>query len=231
MSLPCIVRDAQSASATWLVPTRAAQALLPGPELEVAEMLPGRGLLSIACIDYRDNDLGDYDEVSIALFVRRRSEHGTVPYLGTALDMMRGALPTHILHLPVNQSFTCEAGRTIWGFPKTVDDIDFDTSGDRARCVWTRDGALVLDLSLPKGGRKRFPEKTLSTYSYIGGVLHEIPFVSAADGLGVRLGGADLVLGTHPVADSLRTLGLPKRALMSMWMSTMRGSFDAARAV
>ncbi len=80
-------------------------------------------------------------------------------------------------------------------------------------------------------GNKRFPEQTLTTYSYIDGALHETSFVSAAEDLGVRLGGAELVLGTHPVADSLRTLGLPKRALMSMWMGTMRGSFDAARAV
>jgi hypothetical protein len=78
---------------------------------------------------------------------------------------------------------------------------------------------------------ERFPEQTLTTYSYIEGVLREILFVSAADDLGVRLGGADLVLGTHPVADSLRILGLPKRALMSTWMGTMRGSFGAARAV
>ena len=231
VELPCIVRDAQSATATWLVPARAAQALLPGPELQVAEVLPGRGLLSIACIDYRDNDLGDYNEVSIALFVRRRGEGPAIPFLGTALDMMRGTLPTHILHLPVNQSFTCEAGRRIWGFPKTVDHIDFDTSGERARCIWSQDGTNVLELSLPKGGAKSFPEQTLTTYSYIDGVLYETPFVSSADDLGVRLGGAELVLGSHPVADQLRTLGLPKRALMSMWMGKMRGSFEAARRV
>lgn len=229
VELPCIVRDAQSATATWLVPTRAAQALLPGPELQVAEMLPGRGLLSIACIDYRDNDLGDYNEVSIALFVRRRGERPSVPFLGTAVDMMRGTLPTHILHLPVNQEFTCEAGQKIWGFPKTVDQVDFSATGDRARCQWIKDGQKVLELSLPKGGTKTFPEQALTTFSYIDGVLHETPFVSAADGLGVRLGGADLILGTHPIADALRTLGLPKRALMSMWMEHMQGSFEAAR--
>jgi hypothetical protein len=165
VTMPCIVRDARSATATWLVSSRAAQALLPGPELEIAEILPGRGLLSIACIDYRDNDLGDYNEVSIAFFVRKRGERKGVRYLGAVADMMRGLLPTHIIHLPVNQSFTCEAGQTIWGFPKTVDEIDFDTGGDRARCVWNQDGQNVLKLSLPIGGNRDFPEQTLSTCS------------------------------------------------------------------
>lgn len=229
VTMPCVVRDACSATATWLVSSRAAKALLPGPDLEIAEVLPGRGLLTIACIDYRDNDLGDYNEVSIALFVRKRGDRKGIPYVGAAADMMRGLLPTYIVHLPVNQSFTCDAGRTIWGFPKTVDEIHFDTSGDRARCLWTKDGHSVLELSLPIGGQRDFPEQALRTYSYIDGVLHQTPFLSSAEGLGVRLGGAEIELGAHPIADELRSLGLPKPALMSMWMGKMRGRFDAAQ--
>ena len=228
VTMPCHVRDACSATATWLVNARAAQGLLPGPELQIAEVLPGRGLLSIACIDYRDNDLGDYNEVSIAFFVRKRGERGPVPYIGAMADMMRGRLPTHILHLPVNQAFTCEAGRRIWGFPKTVDEIEFDTTGDRARCVWDKDGQNVLKISMPIGGTREFPEQMLSTYSYIDGVLHETRFASSATNLGVRMGGVRLALGAHPIADELRALGLPKPALMSMWLGKMRGRFEAA---
>lgn len=225
--MPCVVRDACAGTATWLVSSRAAQALLPGPELQVAEVAPGRGLLSIACIDYRDNDLGDYNEVSVAIFVRNRSPRRTIPYFGSIVDMLRGVLPTHILHLPVDQSFTCEAGRTIWGFPKTVDDIDFDTSGDRARCVWNKDGHTVLKLSLPRGGHRTLPEQTLRTYSYVDGVLHATRFTSGAEDFGIRLAGAQIELGAHPIADELRSLGLPKPALMSMWMGKMRGCFEA----
>ena len=228
VTMPCIVRDACSATATWLVSAQAAQALLPSPELEIAQVMPGRGLLSIACIDYRDNDLGDYNEVSIAFFVRKRGDRKGVPYFGTAIDMMRGLLPTHIVHLPVNQSFTCEAGQTIWGFPKTVDEIDFDTSGDRARCIWNKDGQNVLKLSLPTGGDREFPEQTLCTYSYIDGALHKTPFASSAEDLGIRMRGATIELGAHPIADELRSLGLPKPSLMSLWMGKMKGRFDAA---
>jgi hypothetical protein len=228
VTMPCIVRDACSATATWLVSARAAQALLPGPELEIAEVLPGRGLLSIACIDYRDNDLGDYNEVSIAFFVRMRGDRKGVPYMNAAIDMMRGLLPTHIVHLPVNQSFTCEAGQTIWGFPKTVDEIDFDTSGERARCIWNKDGQNVLKISFPMGGSRAFPEQELCTYSYIEGALHKTPFVSSAENLGVRMGGVKMELGAHPIADELRSLGLPKPALISMWMGKMKGRFEAA---
>ena len=43
-----------------------------------------------------------------------------------------------------------------------------------------------------------------------------------------RMGGVELALGAHPIADELRSLGLPKPALMSMWMGKMRGRFEAA---
>jgi len=228
VTMPCIVRDACSATATWLVSSRAAQRLLPGPELEIAEVMPGRGLLSIACIDYRDNDLGNYTEVSIAFFVRERDARRGIPYAGTAFDMMRGHLPTHIIHLPVNQSFSCEAGQTIWGFPKTVDEIEFDTTGERALCTWNRDGHNVLRVSMPIGGTRSFSEQTFCTYSYIDGELHKTEFASSADDLGIQLGGADIELGADPIADELRSLGLPKRALMSLWMGKMRGRFEAA---
>jgi hypothetical protein len=231
VTIPCVVRDASSATATWLVPTRAARALLPTSDLEIAQVLPGRGLLSIACIDYRENDLGDYDEVSVAFFVRKRGATRGVSYLATLVDMMRGTLPTHIIHLPVTQSFTCEAGQRIWGFPKTVDEIDFDTGGGRARCTWNKDGQNVLRISMPVGGKRDFPEQTLSTYSYIDGVLHRTQFASSAGVLGVRLGGAEIELGAHPIADELRSLGLPKPALMSMWLDRMTGSFESARPV
>jgi len=61
--MPVVVRDAASGAATYLVSAAAARRLLPGPELDVVELLPGRAVLTLACIDYRDNDLGDYNEV------------------------------------------------------------------------------------------------------------------------------------------------------------------------
>jgi len=226
ITLPCIVRDAASASATYLVDAAAARRLLPGPELDVVELLPGRALFSLACIDYRDNDLGDYNEISLAFFVRERSAPKGIPVLGAVLDFLRGRLPTYIHRLPVNQSFTCEAGRGIWGFPKVVNDITI-TCGERAECTWDVDGQRVFRFSTPRGGKSRMPEQDLATFTYIDGALHRTRFVSGAEGVGFRLGGAELELGTHPIAQELRSLGLPKRALASVWMEQMHGRFEA----
>ncbi len=229
--MPVVVRRASSGSATFLVSAAAARRLIPGAGLEVAEVLPGRALLSIAIIAYVDNDLGDYNEVSIALFVRPSGARPALPYLGDAIAMARGQLGTFIVHLPVDQGFTCEAGRTIWGFPKTLQTIEIDYRPGRVTCKLVYDGELALTLSLPRGGARVLPEAELATYTFIEGVLHRTAFRSGADGFGVTLGGAELTLGSGKLAAELRSLGLPRRALLTTWMERMNGRFEAAQKV
>ena len=62
-------------------------------------------------------------------------------------------------------------------------------------------------------------------------MLSRTRFVSGAEGVGIRLGGAALTLGEHPIADELRALGLPRRALMTVWMEHSHATFEAPEAV
>ena len=225
--LPVVVRDACSGAATYAVRADAARRLIPDA-LELAEPWPGRALCSLAVIQYRDNDLGDYNEVSIAFFVREKGTARGLPYVATIGDFLRGRVATYIRHLPVDQSFTCEAGRTIWGFPKTVERIDFSPGTNRATCALHMDGKHVLTLAVPRGGTRTLPDSVMTTYSMIDGVPHKTAFSSGGSNVGFHLGGAELSLGTHPIADELRSLGLPRRALMTMWMERMHGRFEGA---
>ncbi len=228
VAMPCIVRDAASGAATFLVSAPAARRLIP-PDFEVAEILPGRTVLSLAAIDYRDNDLGNYNELSVTFFVRPAGAPKGIPYLGSVLAFLRQGLGTYIYKLPVNQGFTQEAGYTIWGFPKTVEEIDIRHEDTRSTCRLEMDGQHVLTLTLPRGGKGTMPDRDMVTYTIIDGAPHRTR--SSMGGEGFRVGGGSGVsieLGSHPLADDLRALGLPKRALMSMWNEHMRGRFDAA---
>lgn len=227
VQMPVVVRDASTATATYLVSADAARRLLPGPELTPVEVLPGRTLFSVAAIDYRDNDLGDYEEISLAFFVRETDGPAGMPYLGPVIDFFRGRVATYIWKLPVTQSFTRDAGAGIWGFPKTVDVIDFGRSDDRCRARLVMDGRHVLTLTAPARGSRTMPDTETRTYSYVHGRLHATRFTMGASEVGFALGGATLELGDHPIADDLRSLGLPRGALMTMWLGRQHGRFDA----
>ncbi len=224
--MPVVVRDASASVATFLVSSRVARRLVPDA-FEVVELLPERTPLAIAVIDYRDNDLGDYDEVSLTFFVRPKRAPASLPWIGAWLDLLRGKLGTYIWKLPVNQDFSCEAGRSIWGFPKSVESIEITREGGSVRCRLAMDGAHVLTLSVPHGGSRALPDQDTVTYTLIEGIPHRTHFVQGGSGVGFALGGARLELGTHPIADALGQLGLPKRALFSMHIEHMHGRFEA----
>ena len=231
VTMPVVVRDATSAAATFLVNAAAARRLMPDPALDVVELLPGRALFSIACIQYRDNDLGNYTEVSLAFFVRRRDEPRGVPWLGAAVALMRSRLATWIWKLPVDQAFTCAAGSGIWGFPKTVEEITFTEAEGRSSCRLVMGGRHVLTMAMARGGSRTLPDASMITYTVIDGRLHRTPFSSGASGVGIHLGGVELALGDHPIADELRALGLPRRAMLGVWLGKMNGRFETPEAV
>ena len=222
VTFPVEVRDASGAIAGFLVSSKVANRLV-GDAFEVVDFLPGRTLMMLGCIDYKDNDLGDYDEVAINFFVREKGASRGIPWLGAWLAMAKGGLPSYSWKMPVNQSFTRDAGAIIWGFPKTVENIDFDYSKEgRFRGRLEMDGKLVFEIEMPRGGDKDRPESAMLGYTYIEGVPHRVSSTQVASGMGAG-GGKDveITLGDHPIADELRALGLPKKPLMTTWVGKM----------
>ena len=110
---------------------------------------------------------------------------------------------------------------------KSLQQVAPATTGDDRRL---RSNLIQQGLGLGEVALRRRPDqewKGTSCLFFIDGVLHRTPFVSGATGVGIHLGGAELVLGDHPLARELGSLGLPKGALMSVWMEHSRGRFEA----
>jgi hypothetical protein len=214
VTIPAVVRDASSGSVMFMVDAAVAQELIPDA-FEVVEAAPGQTQLTLVIVDYRDNDLGDYDEVGIVFFVRPAGKPDA-------------DLGSYIYKLPVNQSFTCEAGCRIWGFPKSVEEIDFSYASESATCKLTMGGQHVLTLTVPRGGEGSTADTAAVGYTLIEGVPHQNEFVRGGTGEQTVPGGegVTLELGDHPIADELRSLGLESATpLLSAWSEHMRGSF------
>ncbi len=227
VTFPVEVRDASGAIAGFLVSSRVANRLV-GNAFEIVEFLPGRTLFLLGCIDYKDNDLGDYNEVAMNFFVRKKGASRGLPWIGAWLAMAKGGLPSYSWKMPVNQSFTRDAGATIWGFPKTVERIDFDYSQEgRFRGYLEMDGEKVFEIEMPRGGDKERPASPIIGYTYIEGVPHVTSATQTASQMGAGGGKeVEISLGSHPIADDLRSLGLPKKPLMTTWIGKMVMRFD-----
>jgi hypothetical protein len=238
VTIPVRVRRAQSWFASFAVPFDAARDLIAYSGLVPATPFFGRALCSLAFVDYADGDLDPYHEFAVAILVtdpmaasasalRARSGLRSLP--GERARMPAGAF---IHQLPVDRSFTCEAGRTMWGFPKYLAGIDIASSANGAgRCELHHEGAEVLTLSIGAGLPIPSRASALDAFSCADGVLRRTRWSLQGTGSRGRPGGAVLTLGDHPVADELRSLGLPRRALMSGSLRDVRMEFAAAEVV
>jgi Acetoacetate decarboxylase (ADC) len=226
ITTPVEVRDASAHMASFLVPATAAQDLVDYSGLAVAEPLPGRAACTIAFMRYLDSDLGPYQEVAVAFLVRHKGMDPASAFTKSA-EVARGFLGAFIHQLPVNQELTLEAGRTIWGFPKFLADIDLDCAGSVARCTLRHEGELVLSLEIRRG--MKIPERgsSVDAYSRADGVLRHTAWSMEPRGTRGRPGGAVLRLGDHPIAKELRGLDLPRRAVFSSTIDHMHMQFQA----
>ncbi|WP_113704801.1 acetoacetate decarboxylase family protein [Nonomuraea lactucae] len=227
VSMPVQVRDAAVCSVMYTVRADAARAVIAYSGLDVAEVLPGRAVCALAFVDYRDGDLDTYHEFGVAYLVRPPGAAGA-----TGLGELRHA-GAFIHWLPVDQRFTLEAGRAIWGFPKELAGIDLRLDSPYKRCIVRKDGRLVLDVLLKPGLPVLAPPPLtgLEVYTHREGVTRRVPWSVRAHGVRVRPGGALIRLGNHPIAKELSELGLPKRALMSSTVRHAEMIFGEARTI
>ena len=238
VTLPVEVRRARQWGVQYLVPAAAAQGIVDPTGLEVTGPVPGRALVALAVCRYDDTDLGPYHEVAVSFVVRPHDAPPNASAGQRVQEFFSGAVGAYIHRLPVDREFSCAAGRDVWGFPKWVTTIDIDEpaagstrSGTGTSVRLVDDGVHVLSLAVAAGGRLRLPSNAPPSYSFRHGVLRRTTWTTSAEGVTGRPGGATLVLGDHPMADELRAVGLPRRALFSSSAAVMRASFDGARVV
>ncbi|WP_422750032.1 acetoacetate decarboxylase family protein [Mycobacterium sp. WMMD1722] len=225
--MPVRIRRADTHVAMFSVSAEPAQRMIDYSGLRVCEYRSGRAVVMLMLVRYHEGDLGQYHEFGTAVMVNRPGSTAK----GPAAIAKAGAF---IHHLPVNQGFTLEAGRRIWGFPKVMSEFrvretprfDFDISVDGKLVAGIEYGA---GLPLPSALTAR--PQMLTAYSHLDGVTREIPWEMRNSGMRVAVGGARLRLGDHPYAQELRSLGLPKRAFASQSSANVEMTFGDAREI
>ena len=210
LTMPVRVRKADVHTAMFAVPAQAAQQLIDYSGLRVCEFRPGRAVVTLMLARYLDGDLGSYHEFGTCVMVNPPESRATgLKALGDAAAFIH--------HLPVDQSFTLEAGRTIWGFPKIMAEFKVRDANTFFFKV-SEGGSTIASMEFRRGlpiPSLRPSTQVLRTYSCADGVTREIPWEMKNSFVRFRPAGARLRLGEHPYAKELASLGLPKRPMLS----------------
>jgi hypothetical protein len=194
------------------------RAVMPSRKLHpVPHSTPGRGLVYIGCFDYLDTSIGPYGEVAVAVpavYGRRPP-----PVLPTVFEGRWPGFGAVILHLPVTTRLTRDGGRAYWGYAKFVADMRFQSTPEFQECRLDEGGKHVLTLHVVKRGPPLPDRRPLITYSVKDGALIRTTIPqSTIVRTALGAGGASLELGgVHPVAISIRELGIDLRPVMTRY--------------
>lgn len=225
--MPIRIRQADVHTAMFSVSADAAQAMIDYSGLRVFQHQPGRAVVNLMLARYLDGDLGRYLEFGTAVMVNPPGESAR----GWRALSSAGAF---IHHLPVDQHFTLQAGRSIWGFPKIM--ADFTVRDDRRLSFdVAADGLHIATMQFARG--MPIPDlltsrpRTLTAFSFLDGVTRQTPWEMKISEVRAEPGGSTLRLGTHPYARELAGLGLPKRPMMSATVGRVEMIFGDANVV
>jgi hypothetical protein len=227
VTMPVQIRTADQHMAMFSVDAEAAQRMIDYSGLQVCRYRPGRAVVVLTLMRYVDGDLGEYLEYGTNVMVNPPGS------TASGLRALRAA-GAFIHHLPVDQTFTLEAGRSIWGYPKVLAEFTV-RDGRQFGFDVTIDGQLAVGMEfrpgLPVPARFTSTPQVHPTFSHLNGVTRETAGEMRLSGVRYRPGGVRLWLGDHPYAKELAALGLPKRALISSSVRNVQMTFGDAKEI
>lgn len=226
ITFPVVVSEASMLMNGFLVDAKAAQSMLEGTGFRVVEMFPGKAILQLLAVDYKLNDLGDYNEGAIIFPALTPGEKKPFPFFGALKRMGDGSIGNFVYRMPVDQEFTTHAGRFIWGFPKWVSRVDIEFGATVARGTFIDEGELVYAIEAKTGGSNTPKQQRAASLAIRDGKAWKTYGTNNSSGLTFSLGGTAPEIGDkHPLARELRALGLPKKPMFTVSVAQTHMTF------
>ena len=187
----------------FLAPLAKLAALLP-PPLEPLHALPGHGLVALTYFSYHVCDNDPYNEVSIAVILRRPGARQPGP-LELLHSIRRRTFHAHVLALPVDTEIARLRGVMGYQLPKWLAKIDLNLDGAVSASILSPDGSTDLAVSAPLPRLRQVPSQsqigTTLSVGLLDGAWHqtlvqtnptELAEVSMPKGITVTRGGGTM---------------------------------------
>jgi hypothetical protein len=192
------------------------RALLPDPRFVPLRLAPGVGAVVLDCFEYRDSDLGPYNELGIGIMLATPGTRPNLPGRQLAAILHRRQGHAFIAHLPVTTEIALVLGVDFFAFPKFLADIEFREDAGGRRCRLSEDGEHILTVT---GRRIETPGRRVwQSFAHLWMDAQpqraEVRMNQLAHGTCRRPGAARVELGDrHPIARELDRMLLGRSSL------------------
>jgi hypothetical protein len=205
--IPVFYYDAMTMEALFAATLTKLQAWMPSPRMRPLRLTPWHGMISISAMEYRDSDIGPYNEVSISVpFTLDRPSPILTGILRKAPEEPRA----FIRHLPVTTEIARDLGVEFAGYPKILASIEFEREADRVTCHVVEDNQHILTFSGRQLETHQAPRVRMHVFTSRKGRLlrSELILSERQQAASKKAAHAQLELGDHPIAQELKALNL-----------------------
>jgi len=230
-AVPWCVYECTAMMASFPASTVKVKELLPSKRLEPVQLVPGRAIIAVAAIEYRQHsDEKPFNEVSIMIPVIYQPRVN-VPGIPLVFPEWFKRFGLYVYQIPVTTREAQVPGLEIWGVPKSIADITFRDSDEARSCTLSADGRDVLTLSV----KKLLTRRKRSNYWLYGvkdgRLLRFLNETQGYYGKARFARGASLELGSHPTAERLKALNIGTAAAEYLYVTGMQSVLHLADAV
>lgn len=226
VKLPIFYYDGEFMTGVFPARLGALRRLLPDRRLSPARLAPGIGAVSITCFEYRDSDVGTYNELAIGIPLNFPNYRPNLPGLAMLGGVARGQLDGYVYHLPVTTELALKAGRELWNYPKFVAPIEFTQDDHTRTCRLSENDEHILTMRAPRIQATRTEKLQLFTHVYQDGQPQRGEFKLRAErsGQSIKFGAAQLEIGDrHPIANELRSVLISNKSIAASYSPKIEG--------
>jgi len=229
---PVAFRDVHYIASLYSANQNHVDKLLKGTGLKAGLHFWGKPVVALGLIQYKKSDLGSYNEIILAIPVIQAHEKSS---WRNWLDLYAGFHKRkggqYIIHIPVTTQRSVDAGRDIWGYPKTLLPIIHEFSDERINTVLTdNNNQPLLEVNGSLGAGAPIPAMNLMTYSFLNEQLTKTT-VDVASGMQWMMN-ANLKIkvknSEHPMCKDITALGIEnKRPIFTIESKHFKARFNA----
>ncbi|MQA76305.1 MAG: hypothetical protein GEU88_18585 [Solirubrobacterales bacterium] len=215
-SMPIFYYEGSAITALFAARLGALRRLLPDPGFVPARLAPGLGVVGVSAFEYRDTDIGPYNELAVSVILNHPPHLANAPGRALARALRRRQIHAYVHHLPVTTEVARVGGIDFYAYPKFIAAIDFSEEDDGVACRLAEGAAHILTLRGRRTTAARSREMQVFSHLWMDRQPQsaELKLNALELGMTSRPGSAELELGSgeHPISHELARLLVGRRA-------------------
>jgi hypothetical protein len=214
-TFPVKFEDVHYIASLYTANTDKINEILHGTGLKAGLHFFGKPTAALGLIKYKKSDLGAYNEIILSIpVVQHHEKTGLSNWIDLYANFNKRKGGQYIIHIPVTTQVSVDAGRTLWGYPKTLLPITHDfESGGINTMLFNESNKPVITIKGKSGFEIPMPAMPLMTYSFLNEALLKTTVnVSCKmsckinSGLTIQVADRD-----HPIGKSIRELDIENK--------------------